>query len=419
MTEALRRLDDAELFDWLRLARSDNVGPRTFATLLRKYGSARRAIAELPGLVRRGGSRPVELAAPGVVERELEAVRRGGLTVLPSCDPRYPALLRAIDSSPPVLLVLGEADVLARPMAAIVGSRNASAAGLVMTERFARGLGEAGYVVVSGLARGIDARAHQAALATGTVAVLAGGHTKIYPSEHAGLAARIADTGGAIVSEMPVSWDPRGRDFPRRNRIVSGLALGLVVVEAAQRSGSLITARFASEQGRLVFAMPGNPLDPRAEGTNALIREGATLCASADHILDDLAPLQRSGPAPFALRERPAADGFPWDETDTLEPGDPAPSASPLVVAGEEDDASVAPPRQRVLDLLGTAPVAIDDLIRLAGLPAGEVHAMLLDLELDGAVQVSGGAAWRTGPDAPSLGATSRPDLNAEGPQEP
>ena len=202
----------------------------------------------------------------------------------------------------------------------MVGSRNASAAGLTFAERLARELGEAGYVVVSGLARGIDTRAHRAALETGTVAVLAGGHDRIYPSENEPLLRRASSrTAGAVVSEMPLGWEPRGRDFPRRNRIVSGLSYGVVVVEAARRSGSLITARFALEQGREVFAVPGSPLDPRAEGTNDLIRQGATLCASAEHVTSVLAPLLASGPSPdLSAREgQPSTDVEDlWDELD-------------------------------------------------------------------------------------------------------
>ncbi len=398
MSAALRTLSEAELFDWLRLARSENVGPRTFHYLIDRFGDAGAALEGVSGLGRRAGARPVRLAPVGEVEKEAEAVRRAGLLVLPACDPAYPAALRAIDAPPPLLLVKGQLAVLGRPMVAIVGSRNASAGGLVMTERFARGLGGAGYVVVSGLARGIDAKAHLASLETGTVAVLAGGHDRIYPSEHAGLAARIAETG-AVVSEMPFGWEPRGRDFPRRNRIVSGLGLGLVVVEAAHRSGSLITARFAGEQGRTVFAMPGSPLDPRADGTNALIRNGATLCATVEHLLEELAPMIRTKRGPIDLGEPAADDGEAlWDETDVLdlEPRRPAPAARPPQPRDDDEadaDDMPADARERLLNLVGMSPVPIDELVRMSGLPAGDVQGLLIDLELDGAIIRAGAGA--------------------------
>lgn len=393
MSPALRPLDDAELFQWLRLARSENVGPRTFHYLIERFGHAGAALESVSGLGRRPGSRPVRLAPTGEVEKEAEAIRRAGLLILPACDPAYPAALRAIDAPPPLLLVKGQIAVLGRPMVAIVGSRNASAGGLVMTERFARGLSGAGYVVVSGLARGIDAKAHLASLETGTVAVLAGGHDRIYPSEHAGLADRIAGTG-AVVSEMPFGWEPRGRDFPRRNRIVSGLALGLVVVEAAHRSGSLITARFAGEQGRSVFAMPGSPLDPRADGTNALIRNGATLCAAVDHLLEDLEPMVRAEHGSVELREPASDDGEAlWDETDALdiEPRRASVLNAAMLSArpdNEEEGGSDVPAdaREQLLDLIGMSAVPVDELVRLSGLPTGHVQGLLIDLELDGII---------------------------------
>lgn len=391
-------LDEAALFDWLRLARSENVGPRTFHYLIDRFGHPTAALAGVLSLARRPGSRPVRLAPVGEVEKEREAARRAGLLFLPACDPAYPAALGAIDAPPPLLLVKGQLGVLARPMVAIVGSRNASAGGLVMTERFARGLGGAGYVVVSGLARGIDAKAHLASLDTGTVAVLAGGHDRIYPSEHAGLADRIAATG-AVISEMPFGWEPRGRDFPRRNRIVSGLALGLLVVEAAHRSGSLITARFAGEQGRTVFAMPGSPLDPRADGTNALIRNGATLCATVDDLVEDLAPMVRPAAGSADLKEPTSDDGEAlWDETDVLDLGPSplarAPSSRPRPADDDDPDPDIpAGARDRLLDLVGMSPVPVDELVRLSGLPTGDVQALLIDLELDGAIIRAGAGA--------------------------
>ncbi len=298
MTSAATRLDDRERFDWLRLSRSENVGPRTFSMLLQRHGTAAAALAALPGIAaRNAGGRALRLANEADVEAEFEAASACGARFIARCEPDYPWLLSEIDSAPPMIALRGNASIFARPCVAIVGSRNASAAGLAFTERLARALAEAGYVVVSGLARGIDARAHRTTAASGTLAVLAGGHDRIYPADHAKLLEQILDKGAAL-SEMPFGWEARGRDFPRRNRLVSGLSLGVIVVEAAQHSGSLITARFAAEQGREVFAVPGSPLDPRAEGTNELLRDGATFCTRADDVLDALAARLRSGPAP-------------------------------------------------------------------------------------------------------------------------
>ena len=280
--------------------------------------------------------------------------------------------------------------------------------GRTFTERLARELGAAGHVIVSGLARGIDLRSHQASLASGTVAVLAGGHDRIYPAEHAALLEAILEHGAAV-SEMPMGWEPRGRDFPRRNRIVAGLTLATVVVEAARRSGSLITARFANEQGRLVFAVPGSPLDPRAEGTNGLLREGATLCTRAADVIEALAPLVRDGlvtPPRLGEGERsePAAEPL-WDEWDIVE------GNVPTTMAGMELDEDVAAPlatdepdrqrrpaagagrdcRARIIDLLGPVPVAVDDLVRAAEASVAEVTMVLLELELAGRLERHGG----------------------------
>jgi DNA processing protein len=257
-TEGLRLTDEQRL-DWLRLIRSDNVGPRTFRMLVNQYGGARPALAALPDLARRGGAlKPARIATREQAERELAASQRLGIALIALGEPDYPPRLRMIDDAPPLLGVRGKVDILLAPMVALVGSRNASAAGAKFAERIARELGSAGFVIVSGLARGIDAAAHRASLASGTVAVLAGGHDHVYPAEHVTLLEEILPNGAAI-TEMPLGWEPRGRDFPRRNRLISGLSLGVVIVEAARRSGSLITARMALEQGREVFAVPGSP----------------------------------------------------------------------------------------------------------------------------------------------------------------
>lgn len=354
------RLTDEQRLDWLRLIRSENVGPRTFRALLNQFGGARAALAALPDLARRGGaSRPIRVATVEEAEREFFAARRLGISLVALGEPDYPQALQAIDDAPPLLAVRGRLEVLGEPAVAVVGSRNASAAGMTFAERLARDLGEAGFVVVSGLARGVDAAAHRGSLASGTIAVLAGGHDKPYPPEHAGLLDALVGRGAAV-SEMPLGWVPRGRDFPRRNRMISGLVLGVVVVEAARRSGSLITAKRALDQGREVFAVPGSPLDPRTEGTNDLIRNGATLVSRARDVIDVLTPMI----------------GKPVPETPVEEPA----LALPIVAVPLPDGDA----RQEITALLSPTPVAVDDLIRWSGAPAPMVLTTLLELELAG-----------------------------------
>ncbi len=389
-------LSDRQRLDWLRLIRSESIGPRSFRSLMNRFGGAAAALDALPGLARQA-ERDIRICPAGEAEREFEGLARLGGRFIALGETEYPVPLQAIDSAPPLLAVLGRAEVLQRPGVALVGSRNASAAGMKFTARLARELGEADFIVVSGLARGIDTAAHEASLETGTVAVLAGGLDEIYPPQNIPLARRILERG-ALVSEMPLGWVARARDFPRRNRLVSGLSLGTVVVEAARRSGSLITARFANEQGRLVFAVPGSPLDPRAEGGNHLIREGATLCAEAAHVIEALQPLRQRelalSPAPRLMREAPGepAPEAMWDELDLPEI-EPAPG-----YARHEDGFELQPPSslpttapadsgRRVLDLLGPTPIALDDLVRASGLPAGEVGHVLVELELTGAIR--------------------------------
>lgn len=394
-------LDDRQRLDWLRLIRSESIGPRTFRTLVNRFGGAAGALAALPELGRQAG-RTLRLCAPAEAEREFEALRRRGAHLIALGEAAYPVPLQAIDSAPPLIAIEGDPAVLRRPCVALVGSRNASAAGLKFTATLARELGEAGFVVVSGLARGIDTAAHQASLESGTIAVLAGGLDEAYPPQNIPLLERIRERGAAL-SEMPLGWVPRGRDFPRRNRLVSGLALGTVVVEAARKSGSLITARFANEQGRQVFAVPGSPLDPRAEGGNHLIREGAILCAETAHVVDVLAPMLRQGDlfgsAPILAREETGPGRRKealWDELDLPEIL-PAPKleleGEPPPREGYGDDA----PRRRLLDLIGATPVALDDLVRASGQPVREVSRILLELELEGMVlRHAGGALSRS-----------------------
>jgi DNA processing protein len=368
-----RVLADEEKLDWLRLIRSDNVGPRTFRALIGHCGSARAALAALPALARRGGARTVpHIATRAEAEREFAAARALGATFVALGEAAYPPRLAAIDDAPPLLAVRGNVAALARPVVALVGARSASAAGIKFAERLARDLGQAGFAVVSGLARGIDAAAHRGSIPTGSIAVLAGGHDRIYPPEHADLlAALIAD--GAALTERPFGWAPAGRDFPRRNRLISGLALGVVVIEAGRRSGSLITARFALEQGREVFAVPGSPLDPRAEGANDLLKQGAGLVTDAADVVTTLEPIL-GGP-----RRDPIA-GAAWRAE---EPDRGAPPA-----AGDHD----AGARERILALLGPTPVSLDDLVRLAQSPPRTVRTVLLELELAGRLERHGGA---------------------------
>ncbi|WP_460451614.1 DNA-processing protein DprA [Alsobacter sp. SYSU BS001988] len=391
-------LTDAQRLDWLRLIRSESIGPRTFRALVNLFGGAGAALAGLPDYLRSRGAKPIRLCTVAEAEREWEAARRMGVRFVASGEAAYPPALAAADSAPPLIGVRGRAEALLRPCVAVVGSRNASANGQQIAIRLARELGAAGFTVVSGLARGIDARAHENTLETGTVAVLAGGHDKLYPAEHAALLERLLERG-ACVSEMPMGWEPRGRDFPRRNRIVSGLALGVVVVEAARKSGSLITARFALEQGREVFAVPGSPLDPRAAGTNDLLRQGATFTTSAEDVIAALLPLIETGPVPRDMRD--GGDDAPrqeslWDELDLFGAAGAAPKVDVEGYAFEESAAAVqAPPASQdagaiVADLLGPAPIALDDLVRASGLPVATVRSVLLDLEVAGAIERHG-----------------------------
>jgi DNA processing protein len=361
------RLTDDERLDWLRLIRSDNVGPRTFAWLLRQYGDARSAIEALPGLAQRGGaSRAIRVYPRLNAEREMETARKLGAEFIGVDEPAYPPRLAAIDDAPPLLAVRGNITALARPMIAMVGSRNASAAGLKFAERLARELADAGFVIASGLARGIDAAAHRASIATGTAAVLAGGQDRVYPEQHIDLLEAILPEGAAI-SEMPFGWEPRAQDFPRRNRLISGLSVGVVIVEAAKRSGSLITARLALEQGREVFAVPGSPIDPRAEGTNGLLKQGATLVTEAADVLAVVEPIL--GRAQMSSAREP--------EREPPAPLDP-------------DDRT----RAQIAALLGPTPVGLDDLVRLSGLGPAAVRTVLLELELAGRIERHSGGLF-------------------------
>jgi DNA processing protein len=350
-------MHDSERRAWLRLARTENVGPVTFRNLIARFGTASAALEELPRLAARGGSKNFIAADESDAVREIEALAKRGGRLIAACEPDYPHGLKALEAPPPVISVLGHPHLLQKEMIAIVGARNASALARKFADTLSRELGFAGLVVVSGLARGIDTSAHEAALAVGTVAVLAGGVDIIYPPENEKLYAAIQNQG-VILSEMRLGEAPQARHFPRRNRIISGLSRGVVVVEAAEKSGSLITAQCALDQGREIFAVPGSPLDPRARGANRLIKEGATLTESAEDILSVLAPMLGGGfREPEASAPSPSSDGL---------------------------DAEADRIRAAVEEALGPAPVEIDELIRQIRAPAAAVLTVILELELAG-----------------------------------
>ncbi len=355
-----RDLSEAERLDWLQLSRSENIGPITFRRLLQRFGSAAAAAQALPGLAARGG-KEARVHSRKDAEAETERLHRMGGRFIANIEPAYPQALAALEDAPP-LIAMGRNPALAtRPCIAIVGARNASLNGRKLAETLARDLSEAGLTVVSGLARGIDTAAHQASLAKGTIAVVAGGIDVIYPPENADLQRAILESG-AIISEMPLGMQPTQRLFPRRNRIISGLSAGVVVVEASPNSGSLITASLALEQGREVFAVPGSPLDPRAAGTNDLIKSGAHLTTCAEDVLNILR-----------------------DMTGTMRETDPTGFDGPNPPFPDEREMETA--RGRVAECLSPSPTNVDELIRDSHLSPALVSAVLLEFELAGRVE--------------------------------
>ena len=358
-----RPISDAERRDRLRLTRTETVGSVTAAALMARFGTAAQALEALPRLSQRGGrDAPLKVCSLAEADRELEAGRKLGARLVTAGEPGFPPRLAALDPPPPLLWVLGHPELLARPAVAVVGARIASAAGQRFARQLAHDLGAAGYTVVSGMARGVDGAAHEGSLASGTIAVLGGGVDDVYPAEHADLYRRIVQAG-CVVSENAVGRKAKAMDFPRRNRIISGLGLGVVVVEAELRSGSLITARLAGEQGREVFAVPGSPLDPRARGTTDLIRQGAILCEGAEDVIE---ALQR----PSALRE----------QGDLFDP--PPPQDQP------ELDRDADRLRERVFALVSPTPTPIDEIVRALAEPAPGVFAALVELSLAGRVDL-------------------------------
>ncbi|MBA3516546.1 MAG: DNA-protecting protein DprA, partial [Rhizobiales bacterium] len=341
-------LTEEQRLAWLRLIRSENVGPATFRSLINHFGSAQAALDALPDLSRRGGaSRAIRVATPGEAADEMAASVRIGARFVGLGEPLYPPWLRHADAPPPLLAVRGAVKHLTTPAVAIVGARNASVAGRKMATLLAKGLGEAGFVVISGLARGIDAAAHEAALTDGTIAVFAGGLDNIYPPENAALFDRIIGSEGCGVSEMRFGWAPRARDFPRRNRIIAGMSLATVVVEAAERSGSLITARLALEQNREVLAVPGSPLDPRATGSNNLLKQGARIVTESRDIVEAIAPMLEEPPEVRGALSAPVSD-------------------VPISEPAESE-------RARIVEALGPTPIEVDEIIRFTGIPARAV----------------------------------------------
>ena len=375
--KSIRSLPDASSkdartqIDRLRLIRTEGVGPVTYRRLLDRYGSPAAALDALPHLARAGGRTTAPVTPPvGDMEKEIEQTARVGGQFIFLGDPAYPPLLAMLDDAPPCLAVLGDPAVLSRRTVAIVGGRNASANGQRMAEKLAAELA-VHVVVASGLARGIDAAAHQGAIAAGTtIAAVAGGLDVPYPQENIALQQRIAGSG-AVVTEAPVGTVPLARHFPRRNRIIAGLSLGVVVVEAAPRSGSLITARIAQDAGRDVFAVPGSPLDPRARGGNDLIRQGAVLVETADDVLTNLPPLPGEDHRPINGRSR---------EPDPALRDDPPDGNDPTAA------------RAQVMALLSAAPTKVDDLMRRCQLSGSAVMAVLLELELAGRVETLPGS---------------------------
>ncbi len=365
------RLSDAQRLNWLRLLRSDNVGPSTFRDLINRYGSAKAALDALPDLAARGGKRKIRVATIAEAEAELDRVRRFGGRIIAVGETDYPPMLRHMDGPPPLVTVIGRAEVFAAPAVSIVGARNASASGAKMARLLASELGKAGFTIVSGLARGIDAAAHWASLDTGTIAVLAGGLDKPYPPENLELVGKISREG-AVITEMPFGWEPRARDFPRRNRIIAGLGFGLIVVEAAQRSGSLISARLAGELGRQVFAVPGSPLDPRTAGSNGLLRDGAVLTLSSEDVIEHLAPMIGRAPSP-ALRE---PDNLP-----------------PHADIGGAYDQPPTNAQDLMIEAMGPVPVSMDEIARHTGLPVRVISTLLLELDLAGRLERHSGGA--------------------------
>lgn len=348
-------LTQTEAFARIRLLRSPHIGPVSYRQLLRRFGDAEAAVAALPDLAQRGG-RAYRAAPAERIAEEVSQVRRAQARYVFHDQPDYPALLAEMPGAPPILTMRGDLALAARPCVAMVGARNASAAAVKLAREFGAALAEAGLTVVSGLARGIDGAAHEGALPA-TIGVIASGIDITYPPQHADLQERIAQRG-LLIAEQPPATEPRGSHFPSRNRIIAGLAMGTLVVEAAPKSGSLITARLAGEAGREVMAIPGSPLEPRSLGCNQLIRDGAVLVQTPDDVIE---LLSRFDGTPRSTFRENAAAAWEWGEDELAE-------------AGPADIAA----------MLTTAPIGIDELVRQSGEPPAAVQMALLELEIAG-----------------------------------
>jgi len=399
-----KKNNPSDLLDRLQLIRSENIGPQRFAALLAHFGTAEAALdaaqkGEIP-FVSANSKKPIRLCPRVNAEQELIYADKIGVRFISFDEEIYPPYLREIGNPPPLLVVKGNAEILRRPCFSIVGSRNASAIGSRLSYQFARELGEAGFVIVSGFARGIDSFAHNAALKTGTIAAVAGGVDYIYPPENEKLYQEILANGGAFISEMPLGWKPRAVDFPRRNRLIAGLSLGLLVVEASERSGSLISARHAAEGGRIVFAVPGSPLDPRAKGANGLIKDGACLADSSKDILDTLSPLftkeqknLSAFPPPrdtelsnIADRESEQNNENPVSPPPPSATGNHGSHNTPAPAEACGSDELTEREKRLLLQSLSLAPIAIDSLAQITNIPLSRLYLGLMDLELAGSL---------------------------------
>lgn len=361
---APRELSFADRRDWLRLYRTHTVGPVAFWGLITRFGDAGAALSQLPSLIRKKTIRP---PTDEQVEAEMDASEQAGVRILCAVEPDYPALLRTLDPVPPIISIWGDIELTDKPCVAIIGSRNASAIGQKFAAQLAAELGDAGLTIVSGLARGIDAAAHSAALETGTIGVLGGGVDHIYPRQNEELHLAMRERG-LLVSESPLGYRATARDFPRRNRLISGLSLGVVVIEAAERSGTLITARYALEQNREVMAAPGSPLDPRTKGCNRLIRQGAALIENAQDVLDCLKSARADAMQSTLFDPANSYDAASFDSTKMKD--------------------EIAAAREALFNAASFTPTPRDDLIRAAGLPVGLAAAALLEMELNAEIFV-------------------------------
>ncbi|MCP4185565.1 MAG: DNA-protecting protein DprA [Hyphomicrobiales bacterium] len=368
-------LTNAQRLDWLQLIRSENVGPATFRDLIKHFGTAAHALEALPELSNRAGKKAIKIFPRERAELEFNDAARLSITHVGMCEAAYPQYLKSIDYPPPILSIRGRLDINKCPPVGIVGARNCSASGVKLATSFVKALGKIPYYIVSGFARGIDIAAHQAALDTGTICVLAGGVNNIYPSQHDQFYTNFLDQGSVFVSEMPLNYRPRAIDFPRRNRIIAGIGLGVIVIEASVRSGSLITARLANEAGRLVFAIPGSPLDSRSAGGNLLLKKGAIIATDPSDISDEI----------DRLLEKPIQTNLFGTDKFSLEDNDPFESENndtPDIITDTSNNN-----RNSIIEALGSAPIEIDELVRHCQVPVSHVQLVLIELSLAGRIE--------------------------------